>query len=330
MKVYQQINEKERMEIYKLYRKNVSARNIAKELKRAPSTISRELRRNRNNEISDYIPDGAHKMAQLRKHKQITKMKKHSKLYDYVLAKLRDKWSPDTIAGRIKKETELPCISTETIYQFLYSKESNAQGLFHLLAKKRPARNKRGFRKPHQKGRIKDQVSVHERSNAANIRSEVGHFEGDLTFGRKDASANILVLTERKTRYTFLKKNDSKNALNTAKNIFNTLSFLPKNMLKSITFDNGKEFAKHAFIRDFLAMDTYFCDPHSPWQKGQVEKTNAMLHRYFNKNESVRPISEKTLENIQIRFNNMPRRILNFQTPAEAFFELLHNVALQT
>jgi IS30 family transposase len=330
MKLYHQLNEKERMEIYKLYKKGFKMRKIAAELGRSSSTIWRELKRNKCPETGDYLPDKAHLNAKKRKHVLIKKVKKYPKLKEYITEKLRIKWSPDAIAGRIKREGLFPNISTETIYQYIYSEEGNKEKIYMLLPFKQSARNKRGSRKPHKQGQIAERVSIHERPEAANSRSEAGHFEGDPTFFKKNKSANLLVITERVSRYTILVKNLSKHASETAKNMFNALAHLPKEVRKSITFDNGKEFAKHTLLRDHLGMKTYFCDPHSPWQKGQVEKTNAMLHRYISKNSSILPVSEKDLNDIQIRFNNIPRRILQFKTSAEAFSEILQNVALRT
>jgi IS30 family transposase len=194
-----------------------------------------------------------------------------------MLTKLRDKWSPDVISGRLSLDLGLK-IATETVYQYIYSPMGRALNLASYLATRRKKRNHRHERKS-RKIIIPEKVSVHERPDAVNQRLEAGHFEGDLTFFTGNSSANIMVITERAFRFNFLIKNDSKNAKEVGKNMFNCLTLIPQHMRKSITFDNGTEFVNHRLARDLLGIKTYFCDPHSPWQKGQAEKTNAMLHR---------------------------------------------------
>jgi IS30 family transposase len=123
---------------------------------------------------------------------------------------------------------------------------------------------------------------------------------------------------------------NQKKATVVGKNLFNTLALIPAEIRKSVTFDNVTEFVNHRLARDFLGMNTFFCDPHSPWQKGQVEKTNAMLHRYISKKSSLFALDEKSLKNIQNQFNNIPRKVLGYKTSAELLNESLLGVALQT
>ena len=181
-----------------------------------------------------------------------------------------------------------------------------------------------------RKSTIPERISIHSRPEYINNRSEPGHFEGDLTFFKGSQSTNISVLTERQSRYSFLTKNETKTSKEVCTKVFNVLAKLPPEMRKSTTLDNGTEFTKHGLIRDFLDVDTYFCDPHSPWQKGQVEKTNSMLHRFLPKNASIRHLDEKELMKIQHQLNSIPRKILGYRSPAELFNEQLAGVALRT
>jgi IS30 family transposase len=327
MKEYTQLKFEERVAISSMKQKGMNNVAIAAQLGRHRATIDRELDRNRYNDQIEYMPDIADKKAKQRKHKQIPKIEKNNTIKNYMVTKLRNKWSPDVISGRLLLDFGLK-VATETIYQYIYSPLGRALNLASYLATKCKKRNHRHERKS-RKIIIPDKTSVHERSDQANKRLEVGHFEGDLTFCTGNRSTNILVITERVSRFSFLMKNSSKNAKEVGKNMFNCLASIPHHMRKSITFDNGTEFVNHRLVRNFLGIKTYFCDPHSPWQKGQVEKTNAMLHRFIPKRASLASVDENSLKQIQNQFNNVPRKVLGYKTPAEIFNQLLENVALQ-
>ena len=327
MKVYTQLKFEERVAIGSMKQKGMSNATIAVNLGRHRVTIDRELNRNRYSDQIEYMPDIANKKSKERKHKKIPKIEKSKTIKNYMLTKLRDKWSPDVIAGRLSLDLGLK-ITTETIYQYIYSPLGRALNLASHLATRRRKRNHRYERKS-PKVIIPEKVSVHTRSDAANQRSEAGHFEGDLTFFTGNRSTNIMVITERTSRFSFLIKNSSKNAKEVAQRMFNCLASIPDHIRKSITFDNGTEFVNHRLVRNFLKMQTYFCDPHSPWQKGQVEKTNAMLHRFIPKKASLASVDETSLKQIQNQFNSVPRKVLGYKTPAEMFNQLLENVALQ-
>lgn len=327
MKVYTQLKFEERVDISLMKQKGMGIVAIAARLGRHRSTIDRELSRNQYDDLVAYMPDLADKKARQRKHKQVPKIEKNKTIKNYMLTKLRDKWSPDVIAGRLLIDYGLR-ITTESIYRYIYSPFGRALNLATCLATKRKKRNHRHERKS-RKVIIPERVSVHERSDQANKRLEAGHFEGDLTFFTGNKSTNIMVITERSSRFSFFIKNVSKNAKVVGKNMFNCLASIPEHIRKSITFDNGTEFVNHRLARNFLKMKTYFCDPHSPWQKGQVEKTNAMLHRFIPKRASLASVDENSLKQIQNKFNNVPRKILGYKTPTEVFNQLLKNVALQ-
>ena len=324
---YTHLIEKERLEIYKLQKNNFTVNIIAQKLKRDKGTISRELTRNSYHSIG-YLPDTAHVIAQKRKHILQFKIDRYPKLKEFIFNKLNAKWSPDVIAAKSKEFTSVK-ISAESIYQYCYHQKNKELRWYCLLSSKRPKRLHAHARKK-RKVLIPQRTSIHERADSVNKRLEIGHFEADLTFAKGNQSVNLLVITERVSKMSFLIKNNSKKATEVGKNQFNIFAKIPESMRKSVTFDNGLEFIHHHLLKDFLNMKTYFCDPHSPWQKGQVEKTNAMLHRFIPKKASLSTIDEHALIEIQNKFNNIPRKILGYKTPAELFNQFLEGVALQT
>lgn len=324
---YTQLNLEERESLYLYEKEKKPVSWISVEMKRSRSTIYRELRRNTEDSNIGYLPDKANEMAVGRKSNQELKVDKYPKLKKHIIAKLKLGWSPEAISGQAKKDANISFqVSPETIYQFVYSNEGQKIGLFLLLMRKRPRRGKIYGRKP-RTSIIPDRISIHERPKDVENRQEFGNFEGDLTFSKGDKSTNLGVVIERKTRFAFIMKNETKHANTAMRNIFNKLAPLPKEALKSITFDNGGEFAKHKLLKKFMNMDTYFCDPGSPWQKGQVERTNSMLHRYISKKTPLKSLSTEQIENAQNMLNHLPRKCLGWKTPAQAFREEL--VALQ-
>lgn len=329
MKEYKQFNLKEREQIYLLKQEGKGVRQIAKILKRSPSSVSRELNRNNNKRLG-YLPDAAHTMARKRKAKHGTKLLRHPEVKELIIEQLKDGWSPEVIAGRGKLEEHPIWLSHESIYQFIYSREGMECGLYRLLLRAKPKRGKLYGRRP-QKSKIPDRVSIHDRPENIATREEFGHLEGDLTFFTDNQSINLGVMVERKTRLTLLIKNDSKHASVVMKGIFNKLAVLPSFARKSITFDNGLEFVNHTLLKQFMGIDTYFCDKHSPWQKGQVEQTNSMIHRYLPKKSIIKETTYEQIKCIENKLNCRPRKCLGFKTPTEVFAEQLKQcVALQT
>ena len=330
MKEYTQLNLDERKKLYVMKKEGTPVAEIAQELNRDKSSLYRELARNTADPMVGYLPDEANKLAKERKAKLTPKLEGKPELKATVIEQLIDGWSPEVISGRGKLESSLFRISHEAIYQFIYSSEGQSLGLYKFLLRARPKRGLVHGRKS-QKAKIPDRVSIHDRPAHIANREEFGHFEGDLTFFTDNQSMNLGVIIERKTRLARFIKNESKHAVVVMKGIFNKLAELPNFARRSITFDNGLEFVKHTALKQFMGIDTYFCDKHSPWQKGQVEQTNSMLHRYLPKNSNLKEVTHEQIKLIEHKFNNRPRKCLGFRTPAEAFSEQLSKfVALQT
>lgn len=330
MKEYKQMDLDERKKLYVMQKNGITVKQIAQTLRRDKSTLYRELERNTKDCSIGYLPDEANDLAKDRKAQHGLKVNRYPAIKDIIIGQLKDGWSPEVIAGRDRRGASPFGISHEAIYQFIYSNEGKAHGLFKYLLKARPRRGMIYGRKP-RTSLIPNRISIHDRPGHIATRKEFGHLEGDLTFFTNNQSMNIGVIVERKTRFTQLLLNNSKHTTVVMKNMFNKLAKLPKIARKSMTFDNGLEFARHSILKLSMDINTYFCDKHSPWQKGQVEQMNVMLHRYLPKNSNLKKVSYKQVELIQDKLNNRPRKCLRFKNPTEAFNEqLLKFVALRT
>jgi transposase, IS30 family len=323
-KEYTHFTEEDRENLYIWKQKGVAVKEIAMRLGKHKSSVYKELSRNSNRKIG-YLPDRAHEQTLKRRAERIKKLDKYPKLKSHVIAKLKYGWSPEMISGRAKYDG-LPFIaSSETIYQFVYSDEGNKLGLFNYLRMKRAKRGKLQGRKP--RGVILNRVSIHDRPAAVSNRQEFGHYEGDLVINATSMSCNVSVVLERKTRFIRLNKNESKKSTSVMQKIFNTMAPLPSVARKSITFDNGKEFAKHSVLR-VMKTETYFCDAYASWQKGGVENVNRILRWFLPKSTPLKDLTEDQLNQIETKINNLPRKCLGFRSAAEAYGAEI--VALQT
>lgn len=328
MREYSQLSLEERKELFVMLKNGNGLGEMAKALSRHKSTISKELKRNTLDERIGYLPDEANRLAIERKAKYGPKISRHPEIKSSIIEQLKDGWSPEVIAGRWKQQATPFSISHEAIYQFIYGNEGRDHELFRYLLKARPRRGLIYGRKP--RSAIPERISIHDRPEHVATREKFGHLEGDLTFFTKNQSMNIGVIVERKTRLIQLVLNQSKHTTAVVKGMFNKLAELPDFARLSITFDNGLEFARHILLKRFMGMDTYFCDKHSPWQKGQVEQMNSMLHRYLPKNSNLKEVTHEQIKVIENKLNNRPRKCLGFKTPQEAFNEeLFQSVALR-
>lgn len=324
MNKYSQLSLSERFKIYEYLKYKTSKRKIGRLLGRSHGTISREI--NRNSDRYGYLyPKDAHEQTQQRKAKPPLKIEKIIGLKDYIISKLESFWSPRAIAGRWSKETPGHTIQAETIYRYIYSNEAKALKLWRLLPKKR---KKRGIsRKRQTSSTIKKRVSIHKRPSIVSSRETFGHYEADLFFNKGSMSKNVLITVERKSRKLFLKKNKTKST----KTVIGALRRSIDSSIKSITFDNGTEFAEHTTLQK-NGISTYFCDPGKPWQKGSVEQTIKVIRRFIPFGLSYQEISQDFLDGVANIINNTPRKSLNFLTPNEvfgAFYRKIPSGALQ-
>jgi IS30 family transposase len=310
----------------------LSHAEIARRLGRHRSTIGREIRRNKP-ATHPYRATSAQAKTQARARRpKVRKLASDPVLADYVQGKLEgeQRWSPEQIARRIVLEhpdDEGMRISHEAIYQALY-----VQGRGGLRRELHGClRTVRAMRKPHQRpgerqGRIKDMVLISERPAEVADRAVPGHWEGDLIVGTKNGSA-IGTLVERTTRFTMLLHlPDDHTAATVRDAIAATITTLPAQLRRSLTWDQGIELAEHAQLRLDTDLQIYFCDPHSPWQRGTNENTNGLLRQYFPKGTDLSVHTIHDLDAAAAGLNGRPRKTLQWKTPAEALADLLATV----
>lgn len=317
----------ERIEIADLLQQGQSIRSIARKLKRAPSTISREIRNNTGPQ-GRYGPHRAQQLSSEKLKRPKKRKIENERLHSIVQDKLNMHWSPEQISGWLKKEFRGDCemyMCPETIYQAIYI-QAKGRLKRDIATALRTGRTKR---KPHQaqderKPRFKDpMVMISERPPTVEDRAIPGHWEGDLIVGAKNQSA-IGTLVERTTRFTILLHlPDGHGAGKVQDAIIKKMQHLPELMKNSLTWDQGTELALHKKISLALDMDVYFCDPHSPWQRGTNENTNGLLRQYFPKGTDLSVYSEKYLDAVAEELNDRPRKTLGFEKPSEVFARLI-------
>jgi len=306
---HKQLAAKERDQIAIFLAKGFSKRKIAKKLGRSVSTISDETKRNSN--MGSYEAVHAHRACKQRKKyalRRIVIPLKNQKVYQYVIAKIRNGWSPEQISGRMKSDypNDLKMrISYETIYKFIYSAKGKELNLFEYLPRKRKRRKKKSGRSPHR-SRIPDRVSIHDRPKEIDKREEFGHWEGDSVIG-KGRDHGLHTEVERVSRYLEASKVNAITAnecLNAQISIFLKHT---KQARRSTTTDNGKENSKHKYLH-LMEMKTYFADPYSSWQRGTNEYHNGLLRRYFPKGTDFRKVSDEELQDVVFEINSRPRK----------------------
>ncbi|MEJ7706916.1 MAG: IS30 family transposase [Nocardioidaceae bacterium] len=339
---YRRLDVEEREKILAGMERGDSIRAIAAGLGRAPSTVSREIRLNLHHQRYgragtrgkartkpwNYSPHRAQIRADRKAARlHAAKLATHLPLRRQVQDRLKLNHSPEQISKRLREDfpedTEMR-VSHETIYQSLYVQGRGA--LKRDLAKH--LRTGRALRRPHRKsdqrrGRIPDMVSISQRPPAVEDRSVPGHWEGDLIVG-KDSGSAIGTLVERTTRFVMLLHlPDDHGALAIQEAMVAKMAQLPELLRQTMTWDQGIEMANHAAIAAATDLDIYFCDPHSPWQRGSNENTNGLLRQYFPKGTDLSVHGAGYLDYVAAELNNRPRKTLDWKTPAEAIDKLL-------
>ncbi len=365
MKKHKKVTATERERLSAWKKEGLSNIACAKRLSRSVSTIGRELKRNRSRvSIGDndwdyvYEPTHAESVAQARKRNAwFAKVPlKNKKVYAYVLEKLKDGWSPEQIAGRLKtvEHPDNPAfhICHETIYQFIYKEKTDRtkQGLlisrildkrlpeattaatvtdhqkplWEYLRRKQKRRRKRGGRKVHRV-RIPDRVSIHNRPKEIDERKTFGHWEGDsiVGLGHRNGLHTEYERLSSLTRFERMKRLTTEEFILAAGKIF---GILPIRARVSSTLDNGGEFTGHKTVTDKHGIAFYFADPYSSWQRGGNENCNLWIRYYFPKGTDFSTITDEELKDVEWELNNRPRKRLNFKTPQEVFNEHLTNL----
>ena len=307
-----------------------SLRSIARQLGRAPSTISREVNRNGGSDRYRAAPsDQAAWDRALRP--KLCKLACHPSLRRTVSMKLRRKWSPEQIAGWLKRafpEEKQSQVSHETIYRSLFVQARGVlkkELLEHLRAKRTIRRSRHASLKRNGLGQIKDAVSISQRPASVEDRAVPGHWEGDLIGGSKNSY--IATLVECHSRYVMLIKVPNKDTESVVSALIKQSRKLPRELYKSLTWDRGKELADHQRLTMATNVDVYFCDPRSPWQRGSNENTNRLLRQYFPRGTDLSLYSQAKLSAVARQLNERPRKTLQYQTPAERFAECVASIS---
>lgn len=312
----------EREEISRGLITKISLRSIAQSLQRSASTISREVMRNGG--ARNYRAASSDAAAWNRAHRpKLCKLAGNDYLCRVISAKLTRKWSPQQIAGWLMRkhpDDEHNRVSHETIYRSLFIQTRGVlkkELLAHLRATRSIRRSRHATLKRSGLGQIKDTISIRERPADVEDRAVPGHWEGDLIAG--SGNSFIATLVERKSRFVMLAKVSNKDSHSVVQALIKQSRKLPKELYRSLTWDRGTEMSGHGNFTLETDIDVYFCDPHSPWQRGTNENTNRLLRQYFPKGTDLSIYSQSKLSAVARQLNERPRKTLDYETPAERF-----------
>lgn len=319
-KKYNQLSSEERDKIAILRAKGIPIGDIAKQIGRNKSTISRELNRNSTSIYNIYLPHRADERAKERKREAGKRDRlKNEQIRKYVIKKLKKGWSPEQITGRIQMDLPGLNISHEAIYQYIYDpKIRNETNLVLYLARSHRIRKRKRQSKKHGKTHIPDRISIDLRPKYIERRKQAGHWEADTITSRQSKSC-LGVVAERTSRLVKISKLEQKSASELRKAINRRLSRFPQNLRRTITYDNGSENVEHIEINKVLGTRSYFCNPFHSWERGTIEFTNGLIRRYFPKKTNFAIIDKEQIRMVENNLNNRPRKCLNFQTPLEFF-----------
>lgn len=319
---YSHLTLKERYVISHL-QSTFSIREIARRLNRHHSTISRELKRvKKQYPYSTYWYDWTQPLAIERASKpRHFRKRSNLRLVKYVELRLRKQWSPEEISNRLKIDyphDKNMRVSHETIYRWVYLEAFDAGDLYlNLRRRHKKRRRQKRYGKGH---RFADRKCITQRPEIVNERIRYGDWEGDTIEGKK-SSGYIATMVERKSRYLLASKMENKTAMTLTGQGVKAFRSIPKKMRKTLTVDNGSEFAQFKKYEEETGLDIYFAKPYSPWQRGTNENTNGLLRQYFPKGYDFREVTENDVRHVVKRLNNRPRKCLNYQTPMEIFWK---------
>lgn len=314
---YKQLTLKERYHISTLLKKGWRQKDIAESIGVHPSTICREIQRNCDKNIVEY----EYSFAQIKSERRQQTKKKYtvftSKIKTYIKIKIKEDWSPEQIAGRMKIDIGLS-ICHETIYRYIYYNKSRGGRLYkHLRHKNKKYHNRSNAYQ--RRGIIIDRVSIDKRPKIVEKKNRIGDFEIDTVIGRHHIGALVTVV-DRKSKFAIIEKVDSKRAEEVTSTLIGMLLPL-KPITKTITSDNGKKFAYHKKVSEVLSTDFYFAHPYSSWERGLNEHTNGLIRQYLPKKTDFTQVTKEEIITIQDKLNHRPRKILNYSTPYEVFFK---------
>ena len=315
-----QLTLEERERISQMHYAHFTNAEIAEELGRHRATIGRELAR--NSLAGEYRAVAAHEQSRQRRlGRPLVRKLERPEVAEFVRSHLVRYWSPDQIAGRAKRDFPQARdrqVSHQTIYAWIRALPTDDRrrfkGFLRFAGRRRPADDRRG--------RLPNQVSIEGRPKVVDERRRYGDWEGDTVVGAKRSGA-ILTLVERKSGYLLTAKSCDRKARRVAGKIASRLGSLPAKLLRTVTFDNGKEFAEHERLEASLRTKVYFAQPYCSWQRGSNENTNGLLRQFIPKGADFRQTSWQELTHYTQLLNDRPRKRLGYQTPAEVFEPLV-------
>lgn len=310
---YKQLTEEQRYQIYGLLTAGKTRSAIAEEVGVHKSTISREIKRNSGRK--GYRPKQANERSLGRRGTAYKRMKLIPPVVEIITKRLIEDWSPDQISGRLKREFGIT-LSHETIYKFVANDKKEGGNLYTHLRQGHRKRKKR-CGPTNTRGSIKNRISIEERPTIVDKKNRVGDFERDLIIGRHHKGA-ILTIVDRGTQLVLASKIDDKTSAGVEVATLNLLRPFSA-CIKTLTNDNGKEFADHESISKKLRIPVYFCHPYSSFERGLNENMNGLIRQYFPKKSDFRPLTNKDIFKVVDKLNNRPRKTLNYATPIEAF-----------
>lgn len=310
---YCQLTEEERYQIHVLLKAEFNQKEIAQLLGRSPSTISRELRRNRG--LRGYRPAQAQRFTDNRRADAHKAVKVSNIVMEWIEQLIRQEFSPQQVVDYLKRHKNLS-LHHETIYQLICADKAKGGDLYtHLRVASKPYRKRYGHYD--RRGMIRNRVDIDDRPAVVEHRSRIGDWEGDtvMSKGRKSA---LLTMVERKTLYTVIVRLTGKRADLLADAAISSIKEL-ESKVKTITFDNGLEFVDHEVIAEGLSADIYFAHPYDSWERGTNENTNGLIQQYFPKGTDFNEVTDTQVQAVMDRLNNRPRKTRGCRSPNELF-----------
>jgi transposase, IS30 family len=313
---YKQLTENERYQIYVMKKAGHTQNEIARYLERSPSTISRELERNRG--LRGYRPCQAQRLTEERRREACKACKVSAEVRAWIERLIRQELSPQQVVDYLERHKGLS-LHHETVYRLIYADKAEGGKLYrHLRIAAKPYRKRYGHYD--RRGRIKGRVSIDERPALVEGRRRIGDWEGDTLIGKR-RSGGLLTLVERKTLYTRIIRLPARRADELAEAAVRQMkTFKPR--VKTITLDNGMEFSEHARIAAGLEADIYFAHPYASWERGINENTNGLIRQYFPKGTDFDQVTDEQIQWVMDRLNNRPRKSRRGRSPNELFMGL--------
>lgn len=310
---YKQLTENERYQIYVMKKAGHSQESIAGLLGRSPSTISREIRRNRG--LKGYRPAQAHRFSANRRQEAHKRSKVSEIVREWITTLLKQELSPEQVVDYLARHKKLS-LHHETVYRLVYADKAKGGQLYrHLRIVSKPYRKRYG--RYERRGKIPNRISIERRPEVVERRQRIGDWEGDTVIGRNRKSA-LLTLVERKTLYTVIARLTGKRADLLAEAVIKIMKPM-KRRFQTLTLDNGLEFAQHEQIAKNLKADIYFAHPYASWERGINENTNGLIRQYFPKGTDFNQVSDEDIAQVMERLNNRPRKSRGCRSPNELF-----------